>query len=125
MEKPKECPACGSENIWRNFYDNNGENEVIKSVVCKSCGYHWKETYRTELVKIDDESGKPIEECPQCGGKQFRLDAHWHRNAEKMCLNGHVGIIATCTNCGHKESRVLLVTEEAVQKWLGNLEKGI
>lgn len=65
MRKPEECPVCESSNIWRNLIDEDW-NKKIFSVVCKSCGHHWKEIYRTELIEIKDDSAEVRQYCPRC-----------------------------------------------------------
>lgn len=53
MKKPTKCPRCGSENIWRTFRKPDGDDGEVYSVLCKNCAYHWLETYRTRLEKIE------------------------------------------------------------------------
>ena len=48
-----ECEHCGYTEKSYGYYDTNFHNNVIPTLICKSCGKTAKESYRPLAPKYD------------------------------------------------------------------------
>ena len=96
MDKPTRCQKCQSENIWRNFHSENKDTgETTYSVVCKSCGYRWKETYCTYLSVIQPDDSQIRTCCPRCDAPlDISITGVTRVGNDKLQLEQH------CQKCG-------------------------
>lgn len=52
----KECPECGSEEIYKSDDFEFDYDELILNVECDDCGYSWREIYSFSRNDFDEIS---------------------------------------------------------------------